>query len=269
MTLLFALSALFACMLMLSCRAVPDRTHDLRIEEVAYDVDGTVCRGYLAYDQKVQGKRPGVLVVHEWWGLNDYPKMRARMLAELGYTALAVDMFGQGRTATEASVANELMTEALAHPERSKRRFVVARDLLADHETVDRAKIGAVGYCYGGAVALGMARQGVELAAVASFHGSLGTDHKAKEGSIRGKILVCQGGADPFVKPEEVEAFRAEMQAAKADCRIEIYPGVVHAFTSEQATANGKKFGLPLAYDEKADKQSWASMQETFAAAFR
>ncbi len=253
---------LFVCS---GCAAFPDRSHEVRTESVAYQASGGTCRGYLAWDGKQQGKRPGVIVVHEWWGLNGYVQKRARMLAELGYTAFALDLYGDGKTATNPQDAGALMNDALANMDRTVARFVAAKELLQDHPTVDRDSIGAIGYCLGGAIVLGMARSGMDLDAVVSFHGSLSTDSPAKKGAVKSRVLVCHGAEDPFVPKQEVEAFQAEMKAAGVDYRFEAYPGAVHAFTSEEATANGKRYGLPLRYDAEADRKSWQSMQNLFA----
>ncbi|MEQ1633012.1 MAG: dienelactone hydrolase family protein, partial [Planctomycetota bacterium] len=245
--------------------AAPTSEHDIRTEQVTYTAGGATCTGYLAYDAKVVGKRPGVLVVHEWWGHNAYVQRRARMLAELGYTALALDMYGDGKTASHPQDAAKFMNEVLANMAQGAERFEAGKRVLQDHETVDRERIAAIGYCFGGAVALGMARSGMDLDAVVSFHGSLATKTPAKKGAVKARVLVCNGAADSFVSKEEIAAFEAEMDAAGAKWRLESYPGAVHGFTSEEATENGKKFNLPLAYDAGADRKSWASMQALFA----
>ena len=270
MSTIVVLILLVAALLVLNgCAAAPDRSHDLRTELVAYKAAGGVCKGYLAWDSKREGKCPAVLVVHEWWGMNDYVQKRARMLAELGYTALAIDLYGDGKTATNPQDAGALMNDALANMDRTVARFVAAKELLQDHPTVDRESIGAIGYCLGGAIVLGMARAGMDLDAVVSFHGSLATDSPAKKGAVKARVLACHGAEDPFVPRKDVDAFVAEMKAAGADFRFEEYPGAVHAFTSEEATANGAKYGLPLRYDAAADAKSWRSMQDLFAAAWK
>lgn len=264
--LLLVAALLFVCN---GCAAVPNRSHELRTESVAYKAAGGTCKGYLTWDGKRQGKRPGVLVVHEWWGMNDYVQKRARMLAELGYVALAIDLYGDGKTATNPQDAGALMNDALANMDRTVARFVAAKELLQDHPSVDRESIGAIGYCLGGAIVLGMARAGMDLDAVVSFHGSLATDSPAKKGAVKARVLACHGADDPFVPKKDVDAFRSEMKAAGVDFRFEEYPGAVHAFTSEEATNNGKKYGLPLRYDAEADRKSWQSMQDLFASAWR
>jgi dienelactone hydrolase len=237
-------------------------------KDVIYPGGGANLRGYLATDGSKSGKRPGVLVVHEWWGLNDYIRRRVHMLAELGYIALGVDMYGDGKTGSNAAEANALMSAALADPKSLEARFTAAYELLKSQSSIDPTKIAAIGYCFGGAVVLHAARIGLPLAAVVSFHGSLGSFHKPAPGSVKAKILVCHGAADALVPDEQVAAFKAEMDAARADYRFVAYPGALHGFTNPDADARGKENGMPLAYDAKTDAQSWKDMQELFAKVF-
>lgn len=229
---------------------------------VEYTADGTVMKGYLAYNDKIEGKRPGVLVVHEWWGLNDYARRRARMLAELGYTALALDMYGEGKQATHPDDAGKFSMELMKNFDVAKARFIAGEDFLKKQPTVDSDRVAAIGYCFGGGMALNMARQGVDLKGVVSFHGGLAAVKPAEPGAIKAKILVLHGSDDKFTTPEQIEAFKGEMKAAGADYRFIVYPGAMHAFTNPDATANGKKFNIPLAYNKKADKESWAEMKK-------
>ena len=225
---------------------------------VDYRADGQVMKGYLVYDNAYHGKRPGVLVVHEWWGLNRYARGRARMLAKDGYTALALDMYGNGKTAGHPKTAEAFMNAVNGNMPVEKARFMAAYDLLNGQPTVKKGDIAAIGYCFGGGVVLNMARLGAPLKSVVSFHGMLMGDIKAQAGSIKPKILVFTGGADKFVPAKEVAAFEQEMKADKADFRVVVYPGAEHSFTNPGATALGKKFDLPLKYDAAADKDSWA-----------
>lgn len=241
----------------------------LRTEPVEYRANGTVLKGYLAWDDAVKGRRPGVLVVHEWWGLNEYARMRARMLAELGYTALAVDMYGGGKTADHPETAGKFSGEVRKNLPVARKRFEAALGLLRRHQTVDPKRVAAIGYCFGGAIVLEMARQGVDLKGVVSFHGALNTEHPAQPGKVRAKVLVLNGESDPFIKPEAIEAFKQEMDAAKVDYRFVNYPGAKHSFTNPQATEFGKKFNLPLEYHPEADKQSWAEMRAFFDRLFK
>jgi dienelactone hydrolase len=237
-------------------------------EEVQYKAGDTVLKGYLAYDDAVKGKRPGVLVVHEWWGHNEYARMRARMLAELGYTALAVDMYGDGKQATHPDDAGKFSGEVKKNMPMAKARFDAARNLLKKHATVDGKRLAAIGYCFGGGIVLEMARAGEPLKGVVSFHGSLNTDHPAKAGKMKVRMLVLTGEADPFVPAEQVEAFKKEMNAAKASYKVIAYPGAKHAFTNKEADQYGQKFNLPLAYNAEADQKSWAEMQAFFKEIF-
>jgi dienelactone hydrolase len=245
-----------------------ERSPVIEGKEVTYEFGGTVMKGYLASDASVKGRRPGVLVVHEWWGHNEYARQRARMLAGLGYTALAVDMFGGGKQAVHPGDAQRFVMETLRNLDTAKSRFMAAYTLLAEQESVDPERIGAIGYCFGGGVVLAMAREGVDLKGVVSFHGSLGTPSPAEPGKVRGRILVCNGAADPFVTAEQIEQFKKEMLNAGVDVKFVNYPGAQHAFTNPGADTLGKEFGLPLAYNREADENSWREMKEFFRQVF-
>lgn len=229
---------------------------------VEYTANGTIMKGYLAYNDKIEGKHPGVLVVHEWWGLNDYARKRAHMLAELGYTALALDMYGEGKQAAHPDDAGKFATEVMKNFDMGKARFLAGEDFLKKQPTVDPAQIAAIGYCFGGGVVLNMARQGADLKGVVSFHGNLMAVKPAEPGTVKAKVLVLHGGDDKFTTPEQIESFKKEMATAGADYRFIVYPGAMHSFTNPDATAYGKKFKIPLAYNKKADKESWAEMKK-------
>jgi dienelactone hydrolase len=230
--------------------------------DVKYNVQDVQMKGYLAYDENIKGKRPGVLVVHEWWGLNDYARKRARMLAELGYTALALDMYGEGKTAAHPDDAGKFSSELMKNFDVAKERFMAGMNLLKSEPTVDPARIAAIGYCFGGGVVLNMARQGVDLKGVAIFHGSLTAVKPAKPGSVEAKILVLNGADDKFTTKEQIEAFKQEMKNAGADFRFISYPGAVHSFTNPDADELGKKFNMPIAYNREADKKSWEELKK-------
>lgn len=233
-------------------------------EDVEYEAGGARMIGYLAYDDSVSGPRPGVLVVHEWWGLNDYARSRARQLAELGYTALAIDMYGDGRQADHPERAGALAQEVNGRWDDARARFAAALDLLRAHETTDDDRTAAIGYCFGGGMVLNMAREGVDLKGVVSFHGSLAGQSRAQPGEVSARILVLHGADDPFVPAAEVEGFKAEMAAAGVDYRFVAYPGAVHGFTNPDADRFGAAFGMPLAYDAEADQASWREMRGFF-----
>lgn len=241
---------------------------DIRTEEVTYSGGGVEMRGLLAWDDSIEGERPGILVVHEWWGHNDYPRKRAKMLAELGYTAMALDMYGEGKTADHPDNAGAFMTEVIENMEDGRARFEAAHELLKNHPTVDAAKTGAIGYCFGGGVVLHMARMGVGLKAVASFHGSLGLAAAPGPEKMTSRVAAYNGEADPFVPQEAIDAFRAEMESAGAHYDFIQLPGAIHGFSNPAATVNGEKFGLPLKYSPLADEASWAHMQLVFQEAF-
>jgi dienelactone hydrolase len=238
-------------------------------KEVSYTADSLTMKWYLAYDDKFTGKRPGILVVHEWWGNNDYSRHRAEMLAKLGYVALAVGMYGNGKLADNPNDASKLATEVMSNMAVMKARFMAAMGFLKADEHVDPAQVAAIGYCFGGGVVLAMAREGTDLKAVVSFHGNLTTQHPAEKGSVRAKILVCNGAADKFASPDVIKKLKEEMKAAGADFKFVNYPGALHSFTNLASTELGKKFNMPIAYNKKADKQSWAEMQKLFKKVFK
>jgi dienelactone hydrolase len=228
---------------------------------VEYTAGGVILKGYLAYDENIKGKRPGVLVVHEWWGQNEYVRNRARMLAELGYTALALDMYGEGKIASHPDDAGKFSSEVMKNFPVAKERFLAAMEYLKKQPTVDPANIAAIGYCFGGGVVLNMARQGIDLKGIASFHGSLAVVKPDKPTPIKAAVRVYNGADDKFIPAEAIEALKKEMADQKVDFKFVNYPGAVHAFTNPESTENGKKFNLPLAYNAAADKASWEDMK--------
>ena len=231
---------------------------NIHTENVQYRSDSTELNGYLAWDEAISGSRPGVLVVHEWWGQNDYVQRRARMLAELGYTAMAIDMYGDGKVADNPQDAEAYMMEVFGDMQSGQERFQAAFDLLAAHEACDSTEISAIGYCFGGAIALHMARIGIDLKAVGSFHpGTLATESPAEAGKFKARVLVCAGADDPMIPAEQRDAFEKEMTNAGVQSEVVIYPGVLHGFSVPEATDRGKALGMPLAYDEHADQDSW------------
>ncbi len=237
-------------------------------EERVYDVDGTRLTGFLAYDRS-RPQSPGVLVVHEWWGHNDYARRRAKMLADLGYTAFALDMYGDGKLARHPEDATKFMNEVVQNASLTQKRFLAALALLKSHPSVNPDKIGAIGYCFGGGVVLNMARMGADLEGVVSFHGSLGPMRPAAPGTVKADLLVLNGAADPFVTEEQKKAFNQEMEAAGVTYEFIDYPGVKHSFTNPEATEAGREFGLPLEYNAEADADSWQRMQDFLKRVFR
>jgi dienelactone hydrolase len=237
--------------------------------EVTYRAGDTELRGYLAVDDTLKGRRPGVLVVPEWWGLTDYVRRRARMLAGLGYTALAVDMYGEGRITGDPEEAARLAGELRGNIPLAKRRFMAALEVLRHQPTVDPEKIAAIGYCFGGGMVLEMARSGVNLSGVVSFHGGLATENPAKPGEVKARVLVLNGEDDPMVPPEQIAMFKHEMDAAGAHYQFVNYPGAKHAFTNPEADDYAKKFHLPIAYNSEADKKCWQEMKQFFGEIFK
>jgi dienelactone hydrolase len=242
---------------------------EIKGEEVTYESDGIKLQGYLAYDTSTKDKRPGVLVVHEWWGHNEYARKRARMLAGLGYTALAVDMYGDGKQADHPEDAAAFSSEVAKDFPKAKARFMAAMEVLMKHTSVDAGRIGAIGYCFGGSVVLNMARAGVDLKGVVSFHGVLSPASPAKPGVVKARVLVCHGAADTFTPQNDIDDFRKEMKDAKVDLVFKEYADAKHSFTNPEADEKAEKFGMGLAYNEKADKQSWNDMKDFLKETFR
>jgi len=234
-------------------------------EEITYQVGEENFKGYLAYNDRLESLAPAILVVHEWWGHNDYARRRAWMLADLGYTAMAIDMYGDGKTADHPDDAGKFAGLVSKNMEGvGKERFLAALKVLKEHPTTDIDRIAAIGYCFGGGTVLHMARFGVDLTGVVSFHGSLKTNTPAQKGQVKARILVCHGADDPFIPQEDIVAFKDEMDEAGADYRFISYEGAVHSFTNPDADKMAEKFGLSIAYNKNADQQSWHDMKYFF-----
>ena len=223
--------------------------------QLDYSHHNVTMRGFLAYDDAAAGKRPGVLVCHEWWGLNDYIRGRAQQLAGLGYVAFALDMFGNGQTAKDHTEAGKLMQALMTNPDAIG-RVRAAIDVIKSQPQYDGDKLAALGYCMGGSMALDMARAGLPLRGVAAFHASLKTNSPA-QGAIKPKLLIGVGSEDPMIPPADRQHFENEMRQAQADWQMIIYGGARHAFTNP----NADKAGLPpLKYDANADRRAWAAL---------
>jgi dienelactone hydrolase len=224
-------------------------------QEVTYSDGQTNMKGYLAWDDASQAKRPGVLVIHEWWGHNDYARERARKLAGMGYLAFAVDMFGDGKTADHPKDAGAF---AGAVGKNARPRFEAAMKVLEGNPLYAPGQMAALGYCFGGGQVLSMARQGLPLKGVASYHGSLATKSPAQPGKVQARIAVFTGAADPMIPATQVDAFKQEMDQAGANYYVVSYPGVKHSFTNPAADDYAKRFDMPVGYDAHADRDSWA-----------
>ena len=239
---------------------------EIKSKSVEYKEGTTILEGFAVFDDAIQGKRPGVLVVHQWKGLGDYEKKRAEMLARLGYNVFAVDIYGKG---VRPNNPTDAATEAAKYKEN--RRLLRARvtaglEMLKKHELTDPTKIAALGYCFGGTTALELARSGADIAGVVSFHGALSTPNAADARRIKCKVLALHGADDPFVPLKEVEAFQEEMRQGGVDWQFAAYGGAVHSFTDWSA---GKDNSKGAAYNEKADKRSWEAMKQFFTELFR
>lgn len=237
-------------------------------EAVAYSLDSTAMNGWAAWDAASDKKRPVVMVVHEWWGLNDYTKSRVKQLAELGYYAFAVDMFGNGKTVDNPTDAQAMVTPFYKDPSLGKARFDAALAKALSSPVADTSNVAAIGYCFGGTQVLNMALLGDRLNGVVSFHGGLETA-PADKNLLKAQILVCHGESDPFVPAEQVTAFKKKMDSIAAPYQFIGYPNATHAFTNPNSTEVGKKFNIPIAYNAAADSASWNDMKAFFGRVFK
>jgi dienelactone hydrolase len=237
----------------------------IQTKNITYQAGGVECRGYLAWDDAPQGNRPGVLVVHEWWGLNDYARRRADDLAKLGYIAFAADMYGEGKSTNHPNEAREMATKVRENTDEWRKRAVAALDVLKSQPQCDNTKLAAIGYCFGGSTVLELAYGGADLKAVVSFHGALPTPTPEEVKQIKAAILVCHGGADSFIPDKVVKAFRDALDKGNAKCEFVSYPGVVHSFTVPDADKHGNP---GMKYDKAADEDSWKRMLALFTEKF-
>lgn len=239
----------------------------IKEEPVTYTVNGKSYTGYIAYNSSIKGKRPAVLVIPEWWGMTQYPRDRAKQLAELGYIAMAVDMYGDGKIAADPKQAQEMATPYYKDPTLSKTMVDAALVKIKNFPETDTSKIAAVGYCFGGFIVLNAAKLGADLKGIVSFHGDLG-GVPVDPNILKAKVLICHGEADKFVSEDAVQAFRKSMDSAGVAFTFKDYPNATHAFTNPAATETGKKFNMPIAYNEQADKGSWNEMKIFFKQIF-
>lgn len=247
------------------CLSLSTATAEVRSAPVAYKDGDDNLTGYLYWNAAVEGKRPGVLVVHEWWGLNDYAKSRAEQLAELGYVAFAVDMYGGDKVTTHPAQAGEWMKATVSNLDNWRRRALKGLEKLSSLAITDNERLAAIGYCFGGATVMQLAYAGADLDAVVSFHGSLPLPNGNEAQGFEGRVLIEHGNADAFVPSEKVEAFKSAMNEAGVDLVFNGYDGARHGFTNPDAGS----FGIDnLKYDAAADEASWRSMLQTFNTIF-
>ncbi len=239
---------------------------EIKTEIVEYQDGATVLQGMVAYDDAQTGPRPGVLVIHDWTGLQDYSERRAKMLAELGYVAFAADIYGKGVRPDDPAECAKISGGFKNDRPLLRKRVTLGYDQLLKQKNVDAQKTAAIGYCFGGTCVLELARSGSPVDGVVSFHGGLSTTMPAKQGEVKAKVLACHGADDPYVKPAEVADFKHEMDVAMVDYQIISYPDSVHSFTKPEAGNDNSK---GAAYNEAADQKSWADMKTFFAKLFQ
>jgi dienelactone hydrolase len=232
----------------------------VKTKPLEYAQGKTKLQGFVAWDDAAKEQRPGVLVVHEWWGHNEHARAQAKRLAEAGFVAFALDMYGKGKVATHPKDAQAFMQEATKDAGVVKARFDAALAALKKQKGVDPARIAAVGYCFGGTVALSMARAGEDLDAVAALHAGLApVGPPAEPGKVKAKVIVFTGGSDPMVPAEQVQKFEEEMKAAGVDAKVVTFPEAKHAFTNPAADTKGME---ALKYDPQADQESFEQLVE-------
>lgn len=237
-------------------------------QEIPYKDGDVELTGFLAYDDTNPGKAPGVAIIHEWWGHNDYARSRAEQLAGLGFVAFAIDMYGTGKIAATPEEAGALSKPFYDDRMLMRKRAQAGIDVLKAQPQTDAGNIAVIGYCFGGTVALEVARGGADVKGVVSFHGGLATPMPAQKGVVKAQVLALNGKNDSLVPEADRAAFLEEMTAANVNFKAVDYPGAVHAFTNPAATEIGQKFNMPVAYNAEADKQSFADMRSFFAKIF-
>ncbi|MEJ7683004.1 MAG: dienelactone hydrolase family protein [Segetibacter sp.] len=234
---------------------------NIKEQNTTYSADTVVMNGFVAYDSIISKKRPAIIVIPEWWGLNNYAKSRAKQLASLGYVAMAIDLYGNGCVADNPDTAEILSMPFYYNPIMAKNRFDAALARLKTYSQVDTNNIAAIGYCFGGAQVINIANLGEDLKGIVCFHGNVIAGIPVDKQLLKAKVLVCNGAADEFVKMAEIELFKKKMDSIGADYTVKLYPNATHAFTNPEATAMGKKFNLPIAYNAAADSASWQDMK--------
>lgn len=232
---------------------------------VQYSDGDVALEGHLAWDDSIDGKRPGVLVVHEWWGLNDYARGRAEQLAKMGYVAFALDMYGKGKVTEHPQEAGQWAGMIQKNVDAWQKRALAGLEMLKQHEMVDKRRLAAIGYCFGGATVCQLAYSGAPLRGVVSFHGSLPAPAAGDADQIKAKLLICHGAVDPFIPEERIDEFQDALEKAGADWQMIYYAGAKHGFTNPAADGKGLS---GLGYDKKADTRSWQHMKSFFEEIF-
>jgi dienelactone hydrolase len=248
--------------------ATVTKKYALKTENVDYSGDGLTMKGFVAYNEDTATAKPIVLILPEWWGIGDYTCGRAKQLAELGYLAFAVDMYGEGKTAETPDDAGKLATPFYTSATLGKARFDAAFAKVKTYKFADTNRVAAIGYCFGGAMVLNMARAGEPLKGVVSFHGNL-IGNKLDKNVLKADVLVCHGDDDKFVLPSEVATFKKQMDSIGANYAFKSYAGATHAFSNPAATEKGKKYNIPVAYNAAADTASFNEMKVFFEKIFK
>ena len=251
-----------------SATEIEAKPFELQGEEVTYSTDSTAMKGYIAFNKNADTTNPGVIVVHEWWGHNEYSRKRADMLAELGYTALAIDMYGEGKQAAHPSDAGKFAMMVMGNTELAEARFDAAMQVLKSHPTVNPDEIAAIGYCFGGSVVLTMANAGKDLDAVVAFHSGVELPIMPND-KLKARVLVVNGGADPFISEKSVVNFKKALDSVHAEYQYMTIDSAKHAFTSKAADSLGAKFNLPLEYNANADEKSWDALKSLLSNTFK
>jgi dienelactone hydrolase len=230
-------------------------------KQIDYEYDGTKLKGFLAYDDANKDKRPGVLVVHEWWGLDQYARDRCKQLAELGYVAFAGDMYGEGKSVDHPDDARKMATAVRENVKVWRGRAAAALKVLAEQPNVDPSKLAAIGYCFGGSTCLELAYSGADLKAVATFHAGLPTPTPEEAKAIKARLYIANGADDTFIPEKAINAFKEALDKAGVKYKFDNFPGAVHSFTVPHADKVGLK---GMKYDKAADEKSWKEMLALF-----
>jgi dienelactone hydrolase len=260
-----------ASILFISCNTNSSKKNkvigQIKTENVIYKNDTAVYSGYVAFDSSTEIKRPVIFIIHEWWGQNDYVKRRANQFAELGYLAMAIDLYGENKTAKTVEEAANFSKPFYQNSSLAKNNYELAYAILKNYPQADTNNMAIVGFCFGGSMALEIARMGERVNGVVSFHGGL-SGQTPKKDLLKAKVLICHGADDQFVIEKEVNVFKKQMDSIGADYKFVQYKGATHAFSNPDATEWGKKFNIPIAYNQNADTSSWNEMKHFFEKIF-